>query len=144
MINRVGVVAALAIVVGACGGSSLWNAGTGGQAGGGENGSGKGGAGGSTGVAGAGGSAVGGSAAGAPGTGVAGSVGVGGTVGAGGAAGTGVAGTGGSAGGAAECAPRLLLDGSQSLIAYFVIDAGVIAALDDRVVLVGRNAQVIK
>jgi len=147
MINRVGVVAALAIVVGACGGSSLWNAGTGGQAGGGDNASGKGGAsgrGGSTGVAGAGGSAVGGSASGAPGTGVAGSVGVGGTVGAGGAAGTGVAGTGGSAGGAAECAPRLLLDGSQSLIAYFVIDAGVIAALDDRVVLVGRNAQVIK
>jgi hypothetical protein len=95
-----------------------------------------------------GGSAVGGgSGAGGTGGSAGTGVGVGGRGGAAGSsAGTGGgAGSGGGAGGGlAECAPRLLLAGTQSLIAYFVVDEGVIAALDDRVVLVDRNAQIIK
>jgi hypothetical protein len=63
-----------------------------------------------------------------------------GLAGAGASAGTGVAGSG--SGG--ECAPRVLLEGSQHLIAHFVVDEGVIAVLGDRVALVDRTAQIIK
>src|SRR5262245_27746066 len=160
MTIRVGLVVAVVSVAGACGGSvSYRNDGGGGRANGGADASGQAGAsgpGGTTGGAGAGGNTAGGAGTNAGGRGgtsaVAGTAGVSGVAGNGGAAGSSATGTGGGAGtgaggaggGVADCAPRLLLDGTQNLVAYFVVDAGVIAALDDRVVLVGRNAQVIK
>jgi len=154
MTFRVGLVVALLSVVGACGGSALYrNDAGGGRVGGGTDASGQAGAsgrGGNTDGAGTGGSAVGGNTAGAAGISAGGRGGTGTSVagtggsnvaGTSGGAGNGVGGTGG---GVADCAPRLLLDGPQNLIAYFVVDEGVIAALDDRVVLIGRNAQIIK
>jgi hypothetical protein len=137
MVLRVGLAAAMLGVVGACDGRALdWRDQTGTGGGGGRGGQTVAGVAGASGRAGV--TGVGGSTAV---TGRGGSTGVAGA----GVAGVGFAGASGAAGaaGGGECAPRVLLQGDQTLIASFVVDEGVIAVLSDRVTLVGRDAQII-
>src|SRR6185503_9257867 len=126
MTVRAGLVVALVSGAAACGGMSTRPDG-GHDASGRAGTTGRGGSGAGTGFAGTGAAARGG----AGGTGVAG-------------AGTGGGGGGAGTAGGGECTPRLLMAGSQILIAFFVVDEGVITVLSDQVALVGRNAQVIK
>jgi len=133
---RLGALFGVVVALGACGGGLMpWPGRDTGR--GGATATGSGGAGGITFTG------TGGNAGSAESGGRGGSIGIVGT--GGGAAGAGVAGASGSAGNASEpCAPKVLLEGTQKLIDFFVVDEGVIVVRSDGIVLVNRQAQVTK